>query len=163
MNWLFWWKCLDCLDWNEFFWCSECGHSRRRRGLSKRVDNASYNWLPVAVEQLSLVLGLDPLRLGLLHLFPSSLKHICIHLCFSQVTHCCNCLLHLLQFFCTFLFSLEMIHVFLSLWDLALLLGRAARMALSSSSSSSSEKRLHLSDCGCTYRQLHEMLHPDLL
>jgi hypothetical protein len=22
-----WWKCLDCLDWNRLFWCSECGHS----------------------------------------------------------------------------------------------------------------------------------------
>jgi hypothetical protein len=20
-------KCLDCLDWNKLFWCSECGHS----------------------------------------------------------------------------------------------------------------------------------------
>jgi hypothetical protein len=23
-----WWNCLDCLDWNGFFWCSECGNSR---------------------------------------------------------------------------------------------------------------------------------------
>jgi hypothetical protein len=28
MNWFLWWKCLDCLDWNGLFWCSECGHSR---------------------------------------------------------------------------------------------------------------------------------------
>jgi hypothetical protein len=28
MNQFFWRKCLDCLDWNGFFWCSECGNSR---------------------------------------------------------------------------------------------------------------------------------------
>ncbi len=28
VNWFLWWKCLDCLDWNGFFWHSECGQSR---------------------------------------------------------------------------------------------------------------------------------------
>lgn len=23
-----WWKCLNCLDWNGFFGCLECGHNR---------------------------------------------------------------------------------------------------------------------------------------
>ncbi len=27
VNQFLWWKCLDCLDRNGFFWCSECGHS----------------------------------------------------------------------------------------------------------------------------------------
>ncbi len=25
-NWFFWWKCLDCLDQDGIFWCSECRH-----------------------------------------------------------------------------------------------------------------------------------------
>jgi len=28
VNQFLWWKCLDCLDWKELFWCSECGHGR---------------------------------------------------------------------------------------------------------------------------------------
>jgi hypothetical protein len=28
VNRFLWWKCLDCLDWNRLFCCSECGHSR---------------------------------------------------------------------------------------------------------------------------------------
>jgi hypothetical protein len=24
---VFWWKCLNCLDWNRLFWCSECEHN----------------------------------------------------------------------------------------------------------------------------------------
>jgi hypothetical protein len=28
-NRLLWWKCLDCLDSNGLFWCSECGQSNR--------------------------------------------------------------------------------------------------------------------------------------
>jgi hypothetical protein len=27
VNWVFWWKCSDCLDRNEVFWCSECVHN----------------------------------------------------------------------------------------------------------------------------------------
>jgi hypothetical protein len=27
VNRFLWWKCLDCLDWNRLFWCSECGAS----------------------------------------------------------------------------------------------------------------------------------------
>jgi hypothetical protein len=28
VNWFLWWKCLDCLNGNGFFWCSECEHSK---------------------------------------------------------------------------------------------------------------------------------------
>jgi hypothetical protein len=48
VKWFLWWKCLDCLDWNGLFWCSECGHSRQMYNILS-IGRASMFVMPCLV------------------------------------------------------------------------------------------------------------------
>jgi len=58
VNRVFWWKCSDCLDRNEVFWCSECVHN---------VEHLIY-WQGQRVRDALLIPPLHATWMFLLHL-----------------------------------------------------------------------------------------------